>query len=449
MTEQFPQDFIWGVAASSYQIEGAVNEDGRGESIWDRFSHTAGNTAGGDTGDISCDHYHHYVEDVKLMAELGVKSYRFSIAWPRILPMGTGKVNETGLDFYDRLLDELGKANIDPMATLYHWDLPQALDDEGGWLNRKTADYFAEYTDVVTRRFGDRIKLWGTINEPICVAMLGYFLGMHAPGHRDESMKEMNKALHHLLLGHGKAVEVLRKNVPDAKVGAMINIYPVYPATDSEADKAAAERFYMYHNHWFTAAMYTGEYPALGLELFADAAPEILPGDMEIISTPTDYIGLNYYSRLVAAHNEQANGPLQVEIVKVPDVEYTAMEWEVYPDGLQAVIERVYREYKPKEIFIAENGCAMNDFVSSDGKVHDPQRVSYLRRHLQTLHNTIGKGIPVKGYYVWSLMDNFEWSHGYAKRFGIIHVDYETLKRTPKDSFEYYQKVINNKAVVE
>lgn len=448
MTEKFPKDFIWGVAASSYQIEGAVNADGRGESIWDRFSHTPGKTANGDTGDIACDHYHRYKDDVKLMAELGVKSYRFSIAWPRILPKGKGDVNPSGLDFYNRLVDELIAHDIQPMATLYHWDIPQALDDEGGWLNRECADYFANYVDVVSKKFGDRVKLWGTINEPICVAMLGYYLGMHAPGHQDLSMKEMNTALHHLLLGHGKAVQVLRKNVPDAKVGAMINIYPIYPATDSEEDKAAAERFYMYHNQWFTAAMYTGEYPKLGMELFAEASPPIQPGDMEIISTPTDYIGLNYYSRLVAAHNETANLPMKVELVKVPDVEYTAIGWEVYPNGLKDVVERVYCEYKPKEIFIVENGCAVNDVISPDGKVHDPQRVSYLQRHLQTLNQTIKKGVPVKGYYVWSLMDNFEWAEGYDKRFGIIYVDYETLQRIPKDSYAYYLKVIaQNEAI--
>ena len=448
MTNKFPQDFIWGVAASSYQIEGAVNADGRGESIWDRFSHTPGKTFNSDTGDVACDHYHQYKNDVKLMSELGVKSYRFSIAWPRILPNGKGDVNSAGLDFYDRLVDELIAHDIEPMATLYHWDMPQALDDEGGWLNRESADHFAAYTDVVSRKLGDRIKFWGTINEPICTAMLGYYLGMHAPGHEDKTMKEMNVALHHLLLGHGKAVRVLRQNIADARVGAIINIYPVYPASDSDEDKAAAERFYMYHNHWFTGAMYTGKYPKLGMELFADVAPPIQPGDMEIISTPTDYIGLNYYSRLVVAHNETANLPMKVEIVKPQDAEYTAMDWEVYPDGLHDVVERVYREYKPKEIFIVENGCAVNDVISDDGKVHDPQRVSYLRRHLQTLNKTIAEGIPVKGYYVWSLMDNFEWSHGYAKRFGIIYVDYKTQKRIPKDSYAYYQKVIvANKAV--
>ena len=442
MTDKFPQDFIWGAAASSYQIEGAVNVDGRGESIWDRFSHTPGKTFNGDTGDVACDHYHQYQNDVKLMSELGVASYRFSIAWPRILPNGKGEVNPAGLDFYDHLVDELLAHDIQPLATLYHWDIPQALDDEGGWLNRESADHFANYADVISRKLGDRVNVWGTINEPICVAMLGYFLGMHAPGHEDKSMKEMNAALHHLLLGHGKAVRVLRNNVPDAKIGAMINIYPIYPAGDSEKDKAAAERFYMFHNHWFTAAMYTGEYPKLGMELFAEVAPPIQPGDMEIIATPTDYIGLNYYSRLVAAHNENENPPLNVGLIKVPDVEVTAMDWEVYPDGLHDVIERVYREYKPKEIIISENGCAVNDVIGDDGKVHDSQRISYLQRHLQTLNRTIKEGIPVTGYYVWSLMDNFEWSEGYDKRFGIIYVDYETLQRVPKDSYEYYQKVI-------
>ncbi|MBI9052008.1 MAG: beta-glucosidase [Anaerolineaceae bacterium] len=445
--KQFPKDFIWGVAASSYQIEGAADVGGRGESIWDRFSHTPGKTFNGETGDVACDHYHLYENDVKLMAELGVKSYRFSIAWPRILPRGRGRVNEAGLDFYDRLVDKLIEAGIDPLATLYHWDLPQALDDEGGWLNRETADHFAHYTDVVSKRLGDRIKMWGTINEPICVAMLGYFTGMHAPGHQDETMQEMNTALHHLLLGHGKAVRVLRQNVPDAKVGAMINIYPIYPATEAEEDKAAAERFYMYHNHWFTAAMYTGEYPAEGLRLFGRATPDIQDGDMDIISTPTDYIGLNYYSRLIAAYDPEANKPLQVKIVKEPDVEYTAMDWEVFPDGLHDVLTRIYKEYKPKEIIIAENGCAVNDVVNEDGKVIDPQRVSYIKRHIHAMQKTMQEGVPVKGYYVWSLMDNFEWSYGFSKRFGIIYVDYETQKRIPKESYYTYQKIVKNNAI--
>lgn len=445
----FPKGFLWGTATSAYQVEGAVKEDGRGESTWDRFSHTPGKTANGDTGDTACDHYHRVEEDIQLMASLGVQAYRFSIAWPRILPDGGGAVNERGLAFYDRLVDRLCEAGITPFVTLYHWDLPQALEDIGGWLNRDIADHFAHYADVVSHRLGDRVKHWAAFNEPLCIVLLGYLTGEHAPGRRDQTFVEVNTALHHVFLAHGKSVPILRANCPDAQVGIMLNIYPIYPATDSEADRAAAGRFDQFHNEWYSRPVLKGEYPAEMLKMFGPAAPNILPGDMETIAAPLDFIGLNYYSRMVVADDPQSENPLKIRWVRVESSEYTDMDWEIYPDGLRDLLARIHNEYHPKAIYIAENGCAMPDLLDTCGEVHDPRRVAYLQSHLRALHRAIQEGAPVKGYFVWSLMDNFEWSHGYAKRFGIVYVDYPTQRRIPKDSFHFYHDVIRANGLVE
>ncbi len=439
---QFPLDFVWGAAASAYQIEGAVTEDGRGESIWDRFSHTPGKTFNGDTGDVACDHYHRWENDVRLMAELGLRAYRFSIAWPRILPGGKGPINERGLAFYDRLVDALCQAEIEPHVALYHWDLPQALDDEGGWLNRDIADHFAHYADVVSRRLGDRVKHWATFNEPLCIALLGYFTGEHAPGHQDLTFAEVNAALHHVFLAHGKAVPILRANSPTGKIGIMLNIYPIYPATDSEEDRAAAFRFDRFHNGWFSEPVLKGEYPADVRAMFGPSAPPIRPGDMELIGVPLDFVGLNYYSRMVIAHDPSMFAPLQSKMTRVESSEYTDMDWEIYPHGLHDLLVTIDREYHPREIYIAENGCAMPDVPGADGRVHDPRRVAYLQAHLQVLHQTMAQGIAVKGYFVWSLLDNFEWAYGYSKRFGLVYIDYATQRRIPKDSYTFYQDVI-------
>jgi beta-glucosidase len=446
---QFPQGFVWGAAASSYQIEGAVTEDGRGESIWDRFAHTPGKTFNGNTGDVACDHYHRFADDVQLMAELGLRAYRFSISWPRILPDGKGPINECGLAFYDRLVDTLCQAGIDPHVVLYHWDLPQALDDGGGWLNRDIADRFAHYADVVSRRLGDRVTHWATFNEPLCIALLGYFTGEQAPGHQDQTFAEANTALHHVYLAHGKAVPVLRANSSASKIGIMLNIYPVYPATDSEEDRAAALRFERFHTGWFAEPVLKGEYPAEVFPMFGPSAPKIQPGDMALISAPLDFVGLNYYSRMVVADDPAAPDPLKTKIVHVESSEYTDMDWEIYPDGLHDLLVAIDREYHLKEIYIAENGCAMPDVLDANGQVHDPRRVAYLQAHLLVLQQTMAQGIPVKGYFVWSLLDNFEWAFGYSKRFGIVYVDYATQRRIPKSSYHFYQDVLRANGVPE
>jgi beta-glucosidase len=445
---QFPQGFVWGAATSSYQVEGAAQEDGRGESIWDRFSHTPGKTFNGDTGDVACDHYHRYADDVRLMSALGLQAYRFSIAWPRILPEGKGQVNERGLAHYDRLVDALCQAGITPFVVLYHWDLPQTLDEAGGWTNRDITDHFAHYADVVSRRLGDRVKHWATFNEPLCIALLGYVIGEHAPGHKDQTFVEATKALHHVFLAHGKALPILRANSADSQLGIMLNIYPIYPASDSEADRAAAVRFDLYNNGLFAAPVLKGEYPAELLKGFGPAAPPIQPGDMEVIGAPLDFVGLNYYTRSVVADNPEAPDPLKVTMKRMESSEYTDTDWEVYPDGLRELLVHVQQEYHPKAIYVAENGCAMPDVMDADGQVHDPRRVAYLRTHLHALRQAIAQGVPVKGYFIWSLMDNFEWSLGYSKRFGIVYVDYPTQRRIPKDSYRFYQDVIRANGVL-
>jgi beta-glucosidase len=438
----FPKDFVWGTATASYQIEGAANEGGRGESIWDRFSHTPGKVDNGDTGDMACDHYHRYPEDIALMKDLGLKAYRFSIAWSRILPAGKGRINEIGISFYDRLVDELLRAGITPFPTLYHWDMPQALDDEGGWLNRNSADWFAEYTDVITRCLGDRVKHWMTLNEPYCISYLSYHEGVHAPGHRDLSYFEANQALHHAYMAHGKAIPIIHANSKDSKAGIVLSLSPVHPLTDSEADKAAAYRLDSKLNRWLTEPLFKGQYPADRVALLGQAAPDVHPGDMEIISTPMDMLGVNYYFRTVAADDPESPLAEKARTVDLPDVERTEMGWEIYPDGMRELLLWVNREYHPAEMYITENGCATPDEVDANGEVHDPRRIGFLQRHFQATREAIEADVPVKGYFVWSMLDNFEWAFGYSKRFGITYVDYATQKRIPKDSFYFYKNLI-------
>ncbi|MCX7969061.1 MAG: GH1 family beta-glucosidase [Armatimonadetes bacterium] len=436
---RFPDGFLWGVATAAYQIEGAWNEDGKGVSIWDTFSHTQGKIADGSTGDVACDHYHRWREDIALMKELGVKAYRLSIAWTRILPQGAGTVNPKGLDFYDRLVDGLLEAGIKPFITLYHWDLPQALQDIGGWANRDVAYYFADYAAVLAHKLGDRVKHWMTHNEPWVVTWAGYGAGTLAPGIKNA--KVALQVAHHLLLSHGLAVEVLH-NLGDSetKVGIVLNLSPVHPASDSDEDKAAAWRYDGFHNRWFLDPIFVGSYPADMWEWYGQLVPEVKAGDMAIISRRIDFLGVNYYTRSVVKNDPQG-GMLKHSHVRIEGSEYTEMGWEVYPDGLYELLTRLNRDYKIPEFYITENGAAFKDEIAPDGKVHDERRLNYLREHFLRAHKAIQDGVPLKGYFVWSLMDNFEWSHGYTKRFGVVYVDYETQKRIVKDSGYWYKQV--------
>ena len=432
----FPADFLWGAATSSYQIEGATREDGRGESIWDRFSHTPGNVTNGDTGDVACDHYHRYRQDVALMQQMGLRAYRFSIAWPRILPQGDGAVNQAGLDFYDRLVDALLEAGITPFATLYHWDLPQALQErQGGWADRAIAEQFAHYADVVSRRLGDRVKFWATHNEPKITALLGHLYGEHAPGLRDAEITA--RVVHHLLLSHGLAVPVLRRNVEDAQIGIVLTFSPVSAPEDQWPVMDAL------HNRMFADPVFKGAYPA---ELVASGMlPGLadVPDDMPVIAQPLDFLGVNYYSRFVIRGDDGKGSRVSSE-----DVEHTAMGWEVYPQGLYETLTRVHRDYAPPAVYVTENGAAYDDRLEN-GCVHDPQRVSYLRRHFVAAHRAMLEGVPLRGYFVWSLLDNFEWAHGYSRRFGIVYVDFPTQARIWKDSAHFYRDVIAQGGVME
>ena len=440
---EFPKTFRWGAATAAYQIEGAAAEDGRGPSIWDTFCRVPGAIKTGETGDVACDHYHRYAEDVRLMREIGLDAYRFSIAWPRIFPEGTGAPNGAGLDFYDRLVDELLAAGVEPFATLYHWDLPQALQDRGGWPNRDTADAFAAYAETMARRLGDRVRHWMTLNEPWVASFLGHFLGEHAPGLRD--ITAALRTSHHLLVGHGKALAALRATLGEgAKVGIVNATFQVEPASDKPEDVEAAARFDAQTNRWFYEPVARGAYPPelVGLYGFATRIEEALPiadGDMEAISAPVDFLGVNYYTRFVV--EAALEPPLMLRIVPQPG-EPTAMGWEVYPEGLYRVLTRVHRDYAPRAVYVTENGAAYEDEVAADGEVRDPKRQAYLEAHVEAARRALGDGVPLEGYFVWSLLDNFEWAEGYAKRFGIVHVDYATQRRTVKQSGRWYADLI-------
>lgn len=447
MNNKFPKDFVWGAATASYQIEGAWNEDGKGESIWDRFSHTPGRVQDGDTGDVACDHYHRWREDIDLMKELGLQAYRFSIAWPRVLPEGRGRINRSGLDFYDRLVDGLLEANIVPYATLYHWDLPQALEDDGGWLARPVVEAFVEYTDIVTRTLGDRVKYWITLNEPWVSAFVGYREGRHAPGHTD--LHKAIAASHHLLLSHGQAVPVIRANSAGASVGITLNLTPKEPASPSVHDRRAAFWEDGYLNRWFLDALAGRGYPQDIVNSFGDAMQFVQPGDMDLIATPIDFLGINYYHRDIVRSTEVSEEENHPRTVFCEDA-VTEMDWEVYPRGIYNLLGRLYFEYNIPAVYITENGAAFPDKFNGDGSIHDLERLDYIKSHLQMVHKAIQIGLPVKGYFTWSLMDNFEWGFGYSKRFGIVHVDYETQKRTPKLSAAWYRRAIQaNSADVE
>jgi len=441
----FPQNFAWGTATAAYQIEGAAREDGRKESIWDVFSHTPGRVANGDTGDVADDHYHRWKEDIQLMKDLGYKAYRFSLSWPRILPDGRGKVNQSGIDFYDRLIDELLAADIHPLITLYHWDLPIALP--GGWLERSTPEAFMEYTAVAARAFGDRVKQWVTINEPFCASFLSYKYGRHAPGIRDPYKALL--AAHHLLLAHGLAISVLRSEVPDASTGITLNEGPFYPSTRSWNDLEAARHADGELNRWFLDPVYGRLYPADMLSdyvktgVLTSTDPDFIhDGDMEKIAVPTDFLGLNYYTRgIVNTRDHTGNFPENVNPAPFADPQHTEMGWEIFPYGLYETICRAYFTYRPPEIIITENGASYSDAPDIKGRVRDVRRIEYLQSHIEEIGRAIESGVPVSGYYVWSLLDNFEWAFGYAQRFGLVYVDYATLKRYPKDSAYWYGNV--------
>jgi beta-glucosidase len=439
---QFPEGFLWGAATAAYQIEGAIRDDGRGESIWDRFSATPGKIRNNGSGAIADDHYHRYREDVQLMQNLGLQAYRFSIAWPRILPNGRGRINAAGLDFYERLVDALLAANIQPFATLYHWDLPQALqDDFGGWASRDTSKAFAEYVDVVSRRLSDRVHHWITLNEPQVCADLGYAEGIHAPGIRDERVAW--QVSHNLLLAHGLSVPVLRAN-GGSSVGITLNLTPIHPYTDRDEDSDVAYIVDGQTNRWYLDPLLRGAYPADILDMLEQRgmAPQMLSGDAEAIAAPIDFLGINNYFRLLVRKKAGAATPWSYEVVPARGVEHTTMGWEVYPQGLRELLIRLHKEYAVQRIYVTENGAAFADVPSADGQVHDPRRINFLHDYLEQAQSAISEGAPLTGYFVWSLMDNFEWAQGYSQRFGIVYVDYATQQRTIKDSGYWYRDTI-------
>ncbi|MFH8800973.1 GH1 family beta-glucosidase [Streptomyces sp. NPDC017936] len=448
----FPPGFVFGAATASYQIEGAAREDGRGPSIWDTYSHTPGLVVDGDTGDVACDHYHRYPQDVALLRESGVGSYRFSIAWPRIVPDGAGRVNPKGLDFYSRLVDELLSAGIEPAATLYHWDLPQALEDRGGWRTRETAERFAEYTAVVAEHLSDRVPRWITLNEPWCSAFLGYSVGRHAPGAREG--RGALAAAHHLLVGHGLAVRALRA-AGARDVGITLNLDHNLPATGSAADLAAVVRADTQHNLVWTEPLLAGRYPATEEETWGELITGQdfrRDGDLDLISQPLDFLGINYYRPIVVADAPyREDDPARrvatdnrYQEVRLSGVRHTAMGWPVVPDTFTELLVRLKDRYGDAlpPVLITENGSAEDDEAGPEGVVDDVDRVAYLRDHLIALRAAMDAGVEVRGYYVWSLLDNFEWAFGYAKRFGIVHVDYATQRRTPKASYHWYKAMI-------
>ena len=438
MTQRFPDGFLWGTATSAYQIEGAAAEDGRSESIWDRFCRVPDRVFNGETGDVACDHYHRWRDDIRIMEELGLSAYRFSTAWPRVVPGGRGPVNQTGLDFYDRLVDGLLEAGIEPFLTLYHWDLPQCLEDFGGWRARDTAHAFAEYAAAVEERLGDRVRHWFTLNEPWVVAHLGHRTGRHAPG-LVNSGAELD-VVHHQLLGHGLATKALRAGHRDKRVGIALNLEPRLPRSDHPLDRdaAAAEEGLM--NRWFLDPLLAGRYPEDLLALTGWAASVVETGDQEVIAQPLDFVGLNYYRTEVVGH-PGLNDCDRPQPLRDPASEATEMGWPVTPEGLGAML-RMLDGHGVPAIYITENGAAYPDTASEGGVIQDEDRRSYLERHLAEAAGAIADGVPLKGYFAWTLLDNFEWGFGYSRRFGLVHVNRATQRRTPKASAHWYRDVI-------
>lgn len=438
----FPPDFILGVATSSYQIEGAIFEDGRIPSHWDAFSHTPGKTHNGETGDVACDHYHRYEEDADIIKSLGVSSYRFSLAWPRIMTENN-TVNQRGLDFYHRVLEALERRGITPAATIYHWDLPQWLNDRGGWTNRDTVGYFNDFAAVLFKAFGDQIGTWITHNEPWCAAFLSYGLGEHAPGHRD--WREAVLASHHILLSHGETVKGYRGMGLKGQIGITLNLTVTDPKTTNEADRKAAARGDGFSNRWYLDPLFRGSYPDDMTEVFRPYVQDfrfIHAGDLATISVPIDFLGVNYYTRSVVYHEEN-DSLLNLGYVAPPANHQTEMGWEVHPHALYRLLKRLNADYTSLPLYITENGAAYADVLGSDRKVHDAERVAFIKGHLEAAQQFIREGGPLKGYYLWSLMDNFEWAYGYSKRFGIVYVDFSTQQRILKDSAKWYRDLIS------
>jgi beta-glucosidase len=460
MEINFPKGFLWGAATAAYQIEGGYNEDGRGFSNWDVYNRVPGNVFHGDTGDVAADHYHHWKEDVALMKEIGLPAYRFSFAWPRIIPAGKGPVNQKGLDFYDRLVDELLKANIKPFSTVYHWDHPAVLDEIGGWTNREMASYFADYASLLVEHFSDRITNWITINEPFVVATVGYHMGAVAPGMKD--IKATAAATHHLLLGHGLAVKAMRQVAKQPlQIGITLNLSNVEPASDSREDLDAAKYRDAHLNRVFLDPLYFGKYPAEMTQNLGFVFPDGFEKDFDIIREPTDFLGINNYTRdmvkakstdslnvkketLDAVKSSPSDVTFPFTVVQPGGSTYSTM-WEMYPKGLYDLLTRLKRDYPVKALYITENGTAVTDGIDADNRVRDPRRIQYLQDYITHMHQAIQEGVPVKGYFVWSLMDNYEWSHGYSRRFGIIFIDYENgQRRVIKDSAHWYSQIIRH-----
>jgi beta-glucosidase len=445
--QRFPADFLWGVGTSAYQIEGAIQEDGRGLCIWDEFARLPGAVARGETAAVATDHYHRWREDVDLLARLDVRAYRFSISWPRVLPLGTGTVNARGLDFYDRLVDALLERHITPLVTLYHWDLPAALQREGGWLNRQTAFAFANFSEIVARRLADRVQWWITHNEPGVVASLGHGQGLHAPGIADPQASVT--AGHHLLLSHGLSVERLRACLrSDARVGIALNLTPIYAADELPETQQEVQITDTVANHWFLRPLFAGGYPETLFSLLSTTPPSIEAGDMEIIATPLDFLGVNYYARQLI-HTPVRPPTSRLErhprlVVPVPGASYTEMGWEIYPTGLADVLRQVYATYHPPALVVTENGAAFSEPDGAAGGIQDDQRIAYLQSHIQALARARHEGLPIQGYFVWTLLDNFEWTDGYRPRFGLVAVDRQTLDRRIRASGWWYADFIRN-----
>ena len=443
----FPENFKWGTATASYQIEGGAKQDGRGESIWDRFCEMRGNVLNGDTGETAADHYNRYKEDVALMKELGYKAYRFSISWSRVLPAGHGEISEKGLDFYSNLVDELLANGIEPFATIYHWDLPQAIQDAGGWQNEATIEYFVEYCRILYRKLGGRVKNWITLNEPYCTAMLGNFTGDHAPGIRD--LGTALRVSYNVLRAHGAAVRLFREMKMEGEIGITINVTPTVPASGREQDKTAARLQDGFDNRWFLDPVLKGTFPADMIELFKNRGIT-LPDFKEAASIceKLDFLGINFYFSNTMRHNENA-WPLCAEAANDGGAyaSYTDRNWPIDPNALRDILIRIHKEYDAPKIYITENGASYNDIVNVNGEIKDYSRIDYLHRHFEAIHSAIGSGADIRGYFLWSFLDNFEWAFGYSSRFGIVFIDFETQKRTPKQSAYWHRDVIKNNGI--
>lgn len=440
MKPSFPPNFLWGAATAAYQIEGAVTTDGRGPSIWDHFSHLPGKIANNDTGDVACDHYHRFPEDIQIMKAMGLNSYRTSISWPRIFPQGKGQVNQAGLDFYQRLTDSLLTAGIEPLFTIFHWDLPAALQDLGGWANRDLTEYFRDYAVFLFEHLGDRVHRWITINEPAVHTIAGHLEGTQAPGIKD--WKIALQTAHHLLLSHGLALQAFRTGNHSGELGITLNLGYFEPASASPADQEATKRMDGLWNRWFLDPLFKGTYPVDMWQLYENQglAPQVAAGDFELIQQPADFLGINYYFRELIKFNPHTLPPVSASAI-FPPPPRTAMEWEIYPKGLYRLLTRIKREYSPLPLYITESGAAFPDHLI-DGIINDSDRINYLLYHFEAAASALAEGVDLRGYYIWSLLDNFEWSYGYDKRFGLIYIDYETQQRYWKQSAYWYQAFI-------